>query len=192
MLNIAGQPYSSIVSCRRLAHCSASMVLNTRQLRAFLEYQSIIAIKYTLPEGIFIYVISVDHTWFGYLISLSSRRYGYFWKSPADYTGVRCSRPCRILLLYLLWWLLSVQLPVLFLGSRSPPSASRWSSGARFPFLPADEPPVISCWVAQKGLPSRQLPGSSTGKSDSDELHALRQFPESLTPPVVPKAQPLP
>ena len=54
------------------------MVLNTRQLSAFLEYQSIIAIKYTLPEGIFIYVISVDHTWFGYLISLSPSRYGYF------------------------------------------------------------------------------------------------------------------
>ena len=60
-----------------------------------------------------------------------------------------------------------------FLGSRSPPSASRWSSGTRFPFLPVDEPPVISCWAAQRGLPSRQLPDSSTAKSDSDAPHAL-------------------
>lgn len=38
-------PYSSIVSLRRFAYCSASIVLNTRQLKTFLEKQSIIAIK---------------------------------------------------------------------------------------------------------------------------------------------------
>ena len=75
---MAGHPYSSIVSRKRFAHCAASIVLNTLQLSTFLEYQSIIAIRYTLPAGILRYVISVDHTWFGYLITLSLRRYGYF------------------------------------------------------------------------------------------------------------------
>ena len=78
-----------------------------------------------------------------------------------------------------------------FLRTRFPLSASRWSLSTRFPSLPAAEPPVISCWVAQKCPPSWLLPDSSTGKPDSDGLHALRLFPESLIPPVVPQAQPL-
>jgi hypothetical protein len=78
VLKIAGQPYSSIVSRKRFAYYNASIVLNIRQLKTFLENQSITAIRYTFPDGSFIYVISVDHTWFGYLITLFLSRYGYF------------------------------------------------------------------------------------------------------------------
>ena len=111
------------------------------------------------------------HTWFGYLITLCLRRYGYF-----------------------LWYLLALErflpgniaaIPNLLITRRTAVSEV-W-----YPLLSA-EPPVISYWAAQKCPPSRLLPDSSTGKPDLDGLHASRLFPESLIPPVVPQAQPLP